>query len=508
MLERKIKNFPMENNLYQNIEKNAFKSPNRIAINYQNNVITYSGFLKKIDLFVEYFTYDLKIKKGERIAILVYNRTEFLSIFYTCAKLGIILVPINWRLTSYEIIHILKNVAAKYLFSDSDFSDTLKVLKTETPKLNIINLDCIKFTKAIKYKKKCIKNYNLPLLIVYTSGTTGKPKGAVLSQIAIYYNILNSINMHKFNSKSHVLTVIPLFHVGGLNIQTVPALHKGAQVTIHKKFEIYETFKELKKGIHSHTVFVPTILELLLNNKNWDTSVFSSLKAITTGSTIVSSDLIKAYEDKNIPIIQVYGSTETAPIAICQKISNDRFPFGTVGKVAKYNKAKIFDKDFNDTPVGAIGEIGIKGLNLFSYYWKDKYKSKHVFKNNWFMTGDYGKKDKKNQFYIVGRKENIIISGGENIYPAEIEKILNKENNVVESAVFGIPDNKWQEIPIAFVKIDSKSKFNLSKCKSNLKEKLASYKIPKNILLIEDFPKNALGKIDYKLLKEYYDSLK
>ena len=130
MLERKIKNFPMENNLYQNIEKNAFKSPNRIAINYQNNVITYSGFLKNIDLFVEYFTYDLKIKKGERIAILVYNRSEFLSIFYTCAKLGIILVPINWRLTSYEIIHILKNVAAKYLFSDSDFSDTLKVLKT------------------------------------------------------------------------------------------------------------------------------------------------------------------------------------------------------------------------------------------------------------------------------------------------------------------------------------------------------------------------------------------
>ena len=113
-----------------------------------------------------------------------------------------------------------------------------------------------------------------------------------------------------------------------------------------------------------------------------------------------------------------------------------------------------------------------------------------------------------NQFYIVGRKENIIISGGENIYPAEVEKILNKENNVLESAVFGIPDNKWQEIPIAFVKIDSESKFNLSKCKSNLKKKLASYKIPKNIFLIEEFPKNALGKIDYKLLKEYYDSLK
>jgi len=497
----------MEYNLYQYLEKNALKSPNNIAINYQENQITYSAFLKNIDLFVNYFSYTLKIKKGERIAILVYNRTEFLLLFYACAKLGIILVPINWRLTSYEIIHILKDVDAKYLFSDSDFTKTCKIIKNKMTKFNIIDLDSIKFTEVKKYRKQCIKNYSLPLLIVYTSGTTGKPKGATLSQKAIYYNILNSINMHRFNKKDHILTVIPLFHVGGLNIQTIPALHKGAKVTLHKKFEINETFKELKKSLITHTVFVPTILEVLIKSREWDTNIFSSLKAITTGSTIVSSDLIEAYEEKKIPIIQVYGSTETAPIAICQKITNERSPFGNVGKVAKYNKAKIFDKNFKATPVDVIGEIGIKGLNLFSYYWKDKYKSKYAFIDGWFMTGDYGKKDKNNLFYIVGRKENIIISGGENIYPAEVEKILNKENNVIESAVFGIPDKKWQEIPIAFIRTDNKIKFSLSKCTSNLEKKIASYKIPKKILLIEKLPKNALGKIDYKLLKEYYSTL-
>jgi len=507
MQERKIKKFPMENNLYQYIEKNALRSPNHIAINYQNNQLTYSAFLKNIDLFVDYFSYNLKLKKGDRIAILVYNRMEFLSLFYACAKLGIILVPINWRLTSFEIIHILENVGSKYLFSDSEFTETLKILKTKLSKFNIIDLDFIKFTKTIKYKKRCIKNYTLPLLIVYTSGTTGKPKGAVLSQKAIYYNILNSINMHKFNKRDHILTVIPLFHVGGLNIQTIPALHKGAKVTIQKKFEINEVFKELKKGIHTHTVFVPTILQLLLKSKNWDAKFFSSLKAITTGSTIVSSELIKAYEDNKIPIIQVYGSTETAPIAICQKISEDRNPYGNIGKIARYNKAKIFNKDYKETPINIIGEIGIKGLNLFSHYWKDKHQSDQAFKNGWFMTGDFGKKDNKNKFYVIGRKENIIISGGENIYPAEIEKILNKENNIIESAVIGIPDKKWQEIPVAFIKTSNKSKFNLLKCKSNITKKLASYKIPKKIFYIKELPKNALGKIDYKLLKEYYSTL-
>ncbi len=497
----------MEYNLYQYLEKNALKYPDNIAINYQNKQLTYNNFLKKINLFVNYFFYTLKIKKGERIAILIYNRTEFLLIFYACAKLGIILVPINWRLTSFEIIHIIKDVDTKYLFSDSDFTKTCKVIKNKITKFNIIDLDSINFNENEKNRKQSIKNYYLPLLIIYTSGTTGKPKGAVLSQKAIYYNILNSINMHKFNKKDHILTVIPLFHVGGLNIQTIPALHKGAQVTLHKKFEINETLKELEKNIYTHTVFVPTILDLLINDKKWDTKNFSSLKAITTGSTIVSSDLIKTYENYKIPIIQVYGSTETAPIAICQKISEDRSPFGNVGKIAKYNKAKIFNKNYKEAHVNTVGEIGIKGLNLFSYYWNDKHKTSQAFKNGWFMTGDFGKKDHNNKFYVIGRKENIIISGGENIYPAEVERILNQEKHILESAVIGIRDKKWQEIPIAFIRTSNSPSFNLSVCQSNISKKLANFKIPKKIFCVKELPKNALGKIDYKLLKEYYNTL-
>jgi fatty-acyl-CoA synthase len=497
----------MKQNLYKYIKEHALNSPDNIAINFNNKQLTFSGFLEHIDQFVAYLSSTLNIKKGDRIAILAYNRKEFLSLFYACAKLGTILVPINWRLTSFEIINILKNVDAKHLFSDSDFIKVSKTIKNKIPELSIIDLDLISFTKNIKNNIKCISNYSLPLLIVYTSGTTGKAKGAVLSHKALYYNILNSINMHKFLKLDHILTVIPLFHVGGLNIQTIPALHIGATVTIHKKFDINETLKALIKNIHTHTVFVPTILELLINNKNWNRKNFSSLKAITTGSTIVSSDLIKTYEDEKIPIIQVYGSTETAPIAICQNITENRIPYGNIGKTAKYNDAKVFNKKYQEVSNGIIGEIGIKGLNLFSSYWCDTKKTKKAFKNGWFMSGDFGKKDKFNQFYVIGRKENVIISGGENIYPAEIEKILNQESNIRESAVLGISDKKWQEVPIAFIKIIDEFSFDLSVCNNNLKQKIANYKIPKNIFCIKEIPKNTLGKIDYKLLKEYYKKL-
>ena len=508
----------MKKNLYKYILAHAKKKPNDIAIIFDKQKLSYIELLNNINNISEYISKNLKAKKGDRIAILSYNRIEFITLFYASAKLGTILVPINWRLTSVEIIHIIKNVGAKYLFIESDFSKVSKKLINKIINLIIIGIDFIPSSKnTLKYLKKsisqttltkCNSDFDYPMLIVYTSGTTGKPKGATLSQKAIYYNILNSINMHNFTKLDHILTVIPLFHVGGLNIQTIPALHIGAKVTLHKKFETKKIFSALEKQIYTFTVFVPTILETLLKDKNWHPNLFASLKAITTGSTIVSTDLIKKYEKNKIPIIQVYGSTETAPIAICQKITEKRTPFGNVGKVAQNNKAKIFDEKHKESNNNIIGEIGIKGKNLFSYYWEDKDKTRKAFINGWFMTGDFGKKDNNNQFYVLGRKENIIISGGENIYPAEIEQSLNKENNVLEAAILGVPDIKWQEIPIAFISVKNKSSFKISKCIKNLKIKLANYKIPKSFFFIDQIPKNALGKIDYKILREYYQNLK
>ena len=505
----------MKNNLFKYIENHSVKNPEKIAIQFKDITLNYLQLFNYIELLVSYLSRNLKCKKGDRIAILALNRIEFISLFYACSKLGTILVPINWRLTSYEITNILKNVNAKLLFAESEFIESISKLHTELSKLKIIEIDSISYTKLslknINKKSKLKTNQrdiNHPILIIHTSGTTGQAKGAVLSQKAVYYNILNSVHMHKFQKSDHILTVIPLFHVGGLNIQTIPALHIGATVTLSRKFDLEETFITLKLLKPTHTVFVPTIMEAIMNSKDWDPLKLGSLKAITTGSTIVAPDLIKFFEENKIPIIQVYGSTETGPIAVCHNISETRKPFGNSGKPALHTKAEIFNEKNDKTKDNIIGEIGIRGPNLFSYYWKDKKGTKKAFINGWFMTGDYAKKNKKNQFFVLGRKENIIISGGENIYSAELEQVLLKEENIEEAAIIGIPDKKWQEIPIAFVKTKNQLKLDEYQINNSLKIKLAKYKIPRMLIKIDEIPKNALGKIDYKLLREYYNDLK
>ena len=332
----------MKNNLYKYIRSHKKNNPDKIALIFEDSKINYRDLLKLIDLFENYLINILKIKTNDRIAILSYNRVEYILLFYACAKIGSILVPINWRLTNYEINNILNDVKPKALFIEDQFKKlSIKNLKFKNFKIVGIdfkpqsNLTCKNLKPTtIKTKNNIKNNINKPILIVYTSGTTGKPKGAVIKQKAIYHNNLNSMHMHQFNKKDIILTVIPLFHVGGLNIQTIPALHIGACVVLLKKFNINETFKLLKKHKPNYTVFVPTIMDLLLKSKNWQTSKLSSLKAITTGSTIVSPKLIKKYEDLSIPIIQVYGSTETCPIAICQNIFDKRLPYGNVGKPA------------------------------------------------------------------------------------------------------------------------------------------------------------------------------
>ena len=497
----------MKNNLYKYLIDHKKNDPDKISIISENNEITYRKLLKLIDLLEIYLVNNLNIKENDRIAILSTNRIEYIILLYASAKIGSSLVPINWRLTDYEIENILNEVKPKVLFSEKEFiKENHNILKIT--KLNVVDINFNNsFYSKIKNKninnnsiKKIKNNINKTILIIYTSGTTGKPKGAMLTQKALFYNNLNSIHMHQFNKKDIILTVIPLFHVGGLNIQTIPALHIGATVILLKKFDIIQTIKFIKRYRPTYTVFVPSILKEIVKLNNWK-SKLNSLKAITTGSTIVSPELIETYEKKSIKIIQVYGSTETCPIAICQNINDERKPYGNIGKPALKTKIKLFSNNNSK-----YGEIGVKGLNLFSGYWNNKKNSKEYLNNGWFMTGDIAEKNKDNKYFILGRNKDLIISGGENIYPAEVERIINQVKNIEESAVIGIPDDKWEEVPIAFIKIKNKS-YSSNEVFQTMKTKLARYKIPKKIITIDEVPKNALGKIDYKILKEYYKNL-
>ena len=500
----------MKNNLYKYLINHKKNTPNKIALIFENYKITYQDLVELIDLTEIYLLNNFNIRNKDRIAILAQNRIEYIFLLYACAKIGSILVPINWRLTRFEVKNILNDVKPKVIFTENKFKKvTNNFLKDTKTNIISINLNSDFFDDIKKQENfnlnshnKIKNNIDKALLIIYTSGTTGKSKGAVLTQKALFYNSINSLHMHQFNKKDIILTVIPLFHVGGLNIQTIPALQIGATVVILRKFDLMETMKTLKNFRPTHTVFVPSIMKEILKLKNWKLKL-KSLKAITTGSTIVSPELIKTYEKNSIKVIQVYGSTETCPIAISQKIDEKRLPYGNTGKPALKTKIKLFNNNNNNN----YGEIGVKGYNLFSYYWNDTNNTKKAFTNGWFMTGDFAKKNNNNQYFILGRNKDIIISGGENIYPAEVERIINQDKNIDESAVIGVPDDKWEEVPIAFIKIKNKN-FSSKKIVKNMQTKLAKYKIPKKLIKIKQVPKNALGKIDYKILKEYYYSAK
>ena len=290
-----------------------------------------------------------------------------------------------------------------------------------------------------------------PLLLVYTSGTTGQPKGAVLTQNALLFNALNSVHMHELTPSDHILTVLPMFHVGGLNIHTTPGLYIGATISIHRRFDPSATLAAIEKDRPSLLVLVPATIAALIQQPNWQTTDLSSLRIVTTGSSIVPHSLIEAWHDRGIPVIQVYGSTETGPVALYQREEDAMTSVGSTGRGALHTELRIVDDAGEDVKPGASGEF-VAGVRIFfrntgetvAQVWKR-------LKTDWFCTGDIGYRDERGYVFINDRKTDVVISGGENIYPAELEQVLDGIDGIVEASVVGAADDKWGEIPVAVV---------------------------------------------------------
>jgi fatty-acyl-CoA synthase len=341
-----------------------------------------------------------------------------------------------------------------------------------------------------------------PLLLVYTSGTTGRPKGAVLTQAALFANAVNSWHMHGLTAADHILTVLPMFHVGGLNIQTIPALLAGARVTIHDRFSPDATLAALRgEDRPSLLVLVPATMEAVLADPACDRDAFTSLRVLTTGSTIVGETLIERFAKLGVRVIQVYGATETGPIVIYERFDTERHAPGTTGSAGVVNDARIVDDAGRAVPDGTPGEIVVRGPNILSGYWRDTAATEEALRDGWFHTGDIATRDASGHFCVRDRKKNVIISGGENIYPAEIERVLADAPGVAECAVVGRPDDRWQEVPVAFVVATPGVTLDIPALEAHLAANLARFKLPKAIIPRDSLPRNALGKIQHFALK-------
>jgi fatty-acyl-CoA synthase len=311
-----------------------------------------------------------------------------------------------------------------------------------------------------------------------------------------------SQHMHGLTSDDHVLTVLPFFHVGGLNIQTTPALHHGATVTIHSRFTPEATLTAIERDRPTLTVLVPATIQAVSDHPRWSTTDLSSLKAISTGSTIVPQHLIDRFVARDVPVLQVYGSTETCPIAVYTRLGGDLSREGSTGLPGLCCEAAIIDDAGRELPPDVPGEIAVRGPNVFYKYWGNEEATREALHDGWYRTGDLGRRDAEGYFWVHDRKKNLIISGGENIYPAEVERVLLEHPDVSECGVIGRRDARWDEVPVAYVIRRTGRLVDADGLKAHVETQLARFKVPREFVFVDDLPRTALGKVQHFMLKQ------
>jgi fatty-acyl-CoA synthase len=491
-------------NISEWIDRHAGLTPDKSAIRFSERDISYAQFAALIEQ-VSAALAASGVKRGHCVAYLGLNSPEMLALLFASARLGALFMPLNWRLAGPEHQQMLADCTPAVLFVEPQY-----VAQTEAFRSALGNVSLIKFGDAAdgwsSWDDFCCRATgpaprdpqaceDTPLLICYTSGSTGKPKGVLLTQKALACNAANSTDMHDLTANDVILTTLPLFHVGGLNNQTTPALEAGCTLVLHPKFDPEATFDAIEREGITLTVLVPAQLDMLMAHRRWADADFSSLRMITTGSTIVPMQIIRAVHAKGIPLVQVYGSTETCPMAVYLKAADALRKAGSTGKAATRCKLRIVDSNGADVTQGTTGEILVQGDNVMIGYWNAPQATAAVLTDGWFHTGDMGHQDNEGYLYVDGRCKEMIISGGENIYPAEIENLLIECPDIAEASVIGRPDTRWGELVVAVIVPKADCSVPREQVLSLLEGRIARYKHPKVVVVVNQLPKTALGKI-------------
>ena len=450
----------------------AKRSPDKCAIEFQGKILTYKDFAAKIaDTTAELRARG--IGHGDRVAWYGMNDPKVFVLLFACARRGAIFVPLNWRLADDEIAAIWASCAPSALFHDDAFAQ------------KAAQLTCMAGSNQAESASA-----DDALLIVYTSGSTGTPKGAVLTQKALVANAAMSIEAHGLTVDDTVLNVLPLFHVGGLNILPTPAFSIGASVVLHRSFDPAAMIADLARV--QAAITVPTVLSAVLSHADWPRADLGALRCLSIGSTDVPMDLIHTVHARDVPMVQIYGATETSPFAIYQRHSDAMRSEGSIGRKGSC-ELRLVSPDGSDAKTGEPGEIWVRGDNVLRGDWRNPDLSAQHMEDGWFKTGDVASCDADGQYFFRDRIKHIIISGGENIYPAEIERVLRTHPAIAEVAVVGIPDAKWGETPAAVVV--SEQAPAPADLLAHLKGSLARYKHPHHFVFIDELPRNAMGKV-------------
>ncbi|MEW5908519.1 MAG: long-chain fatty acid--CoA ligase [Thermodesulfobacteriota bacterium] len=456
------------------------------------------------------------LKYGDRCAILAFNCIEYVEIIFAAAKLGLILVPLNWRLSAEELIFIITDSQAETLFFDASFAETAGILKSRGNLKQMIRIGDPAPPSEGSYEAMMARqksaaplpdrpvNLDTPHIIMYTAGTTGRPKGAVLSQGASFYNALNLMVDMNFIPGDRNLSVLPMFHIGGIGLFTLPMIYAGGTVVIQRVFDPAVTLKLLRNEHITLFFGVAAIFLFLIQHPDFDPEAFGNVRIVMSGGAPLPVSLVHRYHKAGIILQQGFGMSEAAPsIATLRKDLALR-KAGSIGRPLFHVEAKVVDDSMNELPADGLGELVIRGPNLLKGYWNRPDADREAFEGGWFHTGDLARMDEDGDLYIVDRKKDMFISGGENVYPAEVENALFEMPQVAEAAVIGIRDERWGEVGCALVVPKPGEKITEEEVVHFIKVRLARYKVPKKIVFLDRLPRNAAGKVLKNLLREKY----
>ncbi|HRN26043.1 MAG TPA: AMP-binding protein [Ignavibacteriaceae bacterium] len=490
-------------------------TPNRMFLHeHQRDVQwNYSDFNLRANALADYLLNQYKIKKDDRIAIYSKNKSEHVILFLACIKLGALLVPLNFRLMPRELDILINDADPKLFFYDEEFKDHIPKLSS-IDKIEFVNtLDEItKFLFENNIKSDFVSSQILTeddaVMILYTAGTTGLSKGVIITHKMLFWNSINTGLRLDLHSSDHTQSFAPFFHTGGWNVLFTPFLHHGASHTLLTQFDADLILQLMEKEKATILFGVPTMLQMMADSPYFSKVDLSSVRYAIVGGAPMPIPLINTWHNKGVFIRQGYGLTEVGPNCFSLHQDDAIRKKGSIGFPNFYIETKIVKEDKTECASNEVGELWLKSPVITPGYWKNDKATKESITDGWFHTGDLVKQDEDGYFYVVDRKKNMYISGGENVFPAEVETYLYTNEKVKEAAVIGVDDEKWGEVGKAYIVLKddqlSNEKEIIDYCKGNL----AKYKIPKYVEFLSELPKTEAGKIDKKkLIQMHKDSL-
>ena len=452
---------------------------------------------------------NMGLGKGDNVAILLYNCTEYLEITFAVNRIGAVWLPLNFRLAGEEFKYILENAEAKALITEPEFLPVISSIRDDLPNIKHYLMVAEEVPKGwSRYDDLIRKNRgaNPPHVdqevddlhrLMYTSGTTAHPKGVMLTNGNLYWKNISHILTFSITEADRTLIVGPLYHVGGMDLTASSVIYSGGSVVILKKFETVEVLKAIQSEKVTNLWLSPAMTIMLFQEPTFKKYDVSSVRFIIDGGEKMPVTLIKEFKDKfpQAWFADAYGLTET--VSGDNFLAKDRMlnKLGSVGRAVPHLQVRVVDDKDRDLPPNEMGEIILKGPKVFKGYWKNPQATASAIRDGWFHTGDIGALDEEGFLYIMDRKKDMIISGGENIASPEVERVIYEIPEVLEAAVIGIPHPKWLEVPKAFVALKPGASLTKEELIAYCTKKMAKFKVPKEVEFIDRLPRTPSGKV-------------